>query len=247
MKQYIHTPDCLVFQYRVLPIQKEVLTQGFETLTNPEDIISSPYGWLRTTSSGTDSTTTQGNNAYAYIGSTPASQSSSGQFVYTQSPSSAPTVSANKNAAITNAFYIVNTVHDITYKYGFTEAAYNFQNTQIASGGKGNDRVKISVQDTSGTDNANFATPADGQSGQMRMFLWDYTSPGRDGALENDIIVHENTHGISNRMTGGGTGSCLQTTEAGGMGEGWSDTMAFWTEQTSATVADYVMGQYVIA
>lgn len=27
-------------------------------------------------------------------------------------------------------------------------------------------------------------------------------------------------------MTGGGTGRCLQTTEAGGMGEGWSDAMA---------------------
>ena len=65
-----------------------------------------------------------------------------------------------------------------------------------------------------------------GQSGAMRMFLWDETSPERDGALENDIVVHENTHGITNRMTGGGTGRCLQTTEAGGMGEGWSDAMA---------------------
>lgn len=27
-------------------------------------------------------------------------------------------------------------------------------------------------------------------------------------------------------MTGGGTGRCLQTTEAGGMGEGWSDAFA---------------------
>jgi len=34
------------------------------------------------------------------------------------------------------------------------------------------------------------------------------------------------THGVTNRMTGGGTGRCLQTLEAGGMGEGWSDTMA---------------------
>lgn len=50
--------------------------------------------------------------------------------------------------------------------------------------------------------------------------------PNRDGALENDIVVHEMTHGITNRMTGGGTGSCLQSTEAGGMGEGWSDAMA---------------------
>lgn len=76
------------------------------------------------------------------------------------------------------------------------------------------------------------------------MFLWDFTNvsvifyiiiiisihcsddgdrcsqPERDGALENDIVVHENTHGVTNRLTGGGTGRCLQTTEAGGMGEG---------------------------
>ena len=53
-------------------------------------------------------------------------------------------------------------------------------------------------------------TSFSGQSGQMRMFLWDLTGPERDGALENDIIVHENTHGISNRMTGGGTGRCVR-------------------------------------
>lgn len=67
----------------------------------------------------------------------------------------------------------------------------------------------------------------------------------RDGALENDIVSHENTHGVTNRMTGGGTGRCLQTTEAGGMGEGWSDTMAIWLEQNSAAVPDFVLGQYV--
>ena len=27
-----------------------------------------------------------------------------------------------------------------------------------------------------GMDNADFATPPDGQSGHMRMFLWDYTN-----------------------------------------------------------------------
>lgn len=123
---------------------------------------------------------------------------------------------------------------------------YSFQNNNNGKGGKGADRVTISVQDSAGTDNADFATPPDGQSGRMRMFLWDLTSPGRDGALENDIVVHEMTHGISSRLTGGGTGRCLQTTEAGGMGEGWSDAMAEWTEQTSGTIKDYVMGQYVV-
>ena len=73
------------------------------------------------------------------------------------------------------------------------------------------------------------------------------------------------THGVTNRMTGGGTGRCLQTIESGGMGEGWSDTMAefvpfiqsrqrtgfltgvpSWNAKTSAAVPDFVLGQYVI-
>ncbi|KAJ6626700.1 Fungalysin metallopeptidase-domain-containing protein [Mycena sp. CBHHK59/15] len=233
--------------YRVLPITKEVLTQGFETLTDPADLEASPKGWHWT---GTkDSTTTAGNNVITYKGSTSgtSTQSSSGLvFNYSQSASNAPTTSTNVNAARVNNFYLVNTVHDIAYRYGFTEAAFNFQKSNFGNGGKEGDRVTASIQDSAGTDNADFSTPPDGQSGHMRMYLFTSTSPERDGALENDIVVHENTHGISNRMTGGGTGACLQTTEAGGMGEGWSDAMAEWTEQTSATVKDYVMGQYVI-
>lgn len=31
--------------YKVLPITKEVLTDGFETLTDPQNIASSPQGW----------------------------------------------------------------------------------------------------------------------------------------------------------------------------------------------------------
>jgi extracellular elastinolytic metalloproteinase len=68
------------------------------------------------------------------------------------------------------------------------------------------------------------------------------TDPQRDGALENDIVFHEATHGTSNRLTGGGTGRCLQTLEAGGMGEGWSDAFSDWMSQESGAVKDYVMG-----
>ncbi|KAH7087255.1 Fungalysin metallopeptidase-domain-containing protein [Auriculariales sp. MPI-PUGE-AT-0066] len=89
-------------------------------------------------------------------------------------------------------------------------------------------------------------TPADGSPGKMRMFLWDITNPERDGALENDIVLHEYTHGITNRLTGGGTGECLQSDEAGGMGEGWSDSIAFWMQQTADTVSDYTMGSFVV-
>ena len=43
------------------------------------------------------------------------------------------------------------------------------------------------------------------------------------------------------KLTGGGTASCLQTIEAGGMGEGWSDAMADWLENDSK-ISDYVLG-----
>jgi len=112
-------------------------------------------------------------------------------------------------------------------------------------GGQAGDRVEVSVQDASGTNNANFATPPDGQPGQCRMFIWTLTSTPRDGTMENDIVIHEFTHGITNRLTGGGTGRCLQTLEAGGLGEGWSDAMANWVSQTSATTVDFELGKYV--
>ncbi|KAH9481998.1 Extracellular metalloproteinase MEP [Psilocybe cubensis] len=232
--------------YKVLPLHKRAITEGLETVVDPQDTLASPSGWHST---GTTSfTTTEGNNVVSYkssVSSTTSQSSSDLVFNYTYSPADAPSATANLNAARVNAFYIINAVHDLAYRYGFTETAFNFQQNNFGKGGKANDRVRISVQDSSGTNNANFATPADGQSGQCRMYIWTYTTPNRDGSLENDIIVHEMTHGITNRMTGGGTGSCLQTTEAGGLGEGWSDALASWTEQKSGTITDFVLGDYV--
>lgn len=49
--------------------------------------------------------------------------------------------------------------------------------------------------------------------------------PGiRDGDLDAGVIIHEYTHGISNRLTGGPTVNCLSGNEQ--MGEGWSDFLA---------------------
>ncbi|WP_084426703.1 T9SS-dependent M36 family metallopeptidase [Aequorivita capsosiphonis] len=48
---------------------------------------------------------------------------------------------------------------------------------------------------------------------------------GVDGDLDAEIVIHEYTHGISNRLTGGRFNtSCLQNEEQ--MGEGWSDYLA---------------------
>ncbi|KAJ3505748.1 hypothetical protein NLJ89_g7254 [Agrocybe chaxingu] len=246
--------------YLVLPMDRESLEEGFETLVDPQDVEASPVGWHNTGTANT--TTTSGNNALVFKTSasfTSSQTSDDLNFEYVQNPSAAPTVQVNVDAARVNAFYVVNSMHDLTYRQIwihrgprcpsfvgvfefltlFAKEAFNFQVNNFGKGGRGNDQVQVSVQDSSGTNNANFATPGDGQPGRMRMYLWTMTTPGRDGALENDIVIHEMTHGITNRMTGGGTGRCLQTAEAGGMGEGWSDAMADWNEKTSSEVPDY--------
>ena len=53
-------------------------------------------------------------------------------------------------AAVANAFYWTNTVHDIQYKYGFDEAAGNFQVDNFGRGGIGGDHVAVEIQDFRG-------------------------------------------------------------------------------------------------
>ncbi|KAG7086881.1 hypothetical protein E1B28_002801 [Marasmius oreades] len=232
--------------YKVIPVWKQDLTEGFETLIDPQLASASPKGWH-------DNNATAGNNVLVYKGPETNTTVQSSEidappltFAYTFDPELSPSDGPNVDVARTNAFYLMNSWHDTLYEYGFTESAFNFQNDNFGKGGVGGDRVLLSVQDGSGVDNANFATPPDGQSGQCRMFIWDETNPNRDGALENDIPIHEMTHGLTNRMTGGGTGSCLQIFEAVGMGEGWSDAVADWfAHSDSPEITDFVLGAYV--
>lgn len=132
---------------------------------------------------------------------------------------------ASRSGAVTHLFYLTNRYHDALYQVGFTEAARNFQLDNFGRGGLGNDRVSAEAQDSSGTNNANFGTPADGTIGRMQMFVFTGASPNRDGSLDANVVFHELTHGVSNRLIGNGSG--LSSQQGGGMGEGWSDLFAF--------------------
>ncbi|KAH7101039.1 Fungalysin metallopeptidase-domain-containing protein [Auriculariales sp. MPI-PUGE-AT-0066] len=231
----------------VVPIwQQSPVNGGFSVRTNPEDNLASPSGWE--TINGTKENATRGNNAFAFKGSTTAStaESSNDTYDYPWDSSAAPEAENNINVAVSNAWYVVNTVHDIQYRYGFTETAFNFQVNNFGKGGLGNDSVGISVQDSLDENNAVFVTLPDGELSLMRLYLFNSTVPNRDSALQNDIVAHEITHGLTNRMTGGGTAKCLQTTEALGLGEGWSDAFADWVQQTGKPVKDWTTGGYVL-
>ncbi|MBX7247331.1 MAG: M36 family metallopeptidase [Candidatus Sumerlaeaceae bacterium] len=150
-------------------------------------------------------------------------------------PINQPPATSNEpydTATVTNMFVWCNRYHDRLYDLGFTERARNFQATNFNRGGGDNDAVLAQAQDYSGTDNANFATPPDGMSGIMQMYIFpDPAAADRDGALDVQVMLHELTHGLSNRLIANGTG--LFFTQGGGMGEGWSDFYAL------ALLSDY--------
>ncbi len=174
-------------------------------------------------------------------------------FDFPFNPVLAPTTTNNQKFAITHLFYWNNIMHDIPYQYGFDEVAGNFQNENSGRGGLGGDYVIADAQDGGGTSNANFATDADGIKPRMQMYLFTSTNPNRDGDLDNGVMGHEYTHGISTRLTGGPSiATCLTNAEQ--MGEGWSDYVALMTTTNWQTaqltdgslkrpVGNYVMGQ----
>jgi len=144
-----------------------------------------------------------------------------------------------QKATATQLFYIVNRYHDEMYRLGFTESAFNFQNTNFTGQGAGNDRVSAQAQDCSGSDNANFTTPADGTRPTMQMYLWTGPNPDFDGSLDAEVVIHEHTHGLSNRLHGNASG--LSSNMSRGMGEGWSD---FYSYTMLAEPTDPINGVY---
>jgi extracellular elastinolytic metalloproteinase len=167
--------------YRVFALPKESPSDGARTLeTDPHDAAASPFGWHDLNGvAGADTTITNGNNVSAYTDTDannvpdPLSQPDGGLglvFDFPFDPSQQPT--DYRPAAVTNLFYWNNIVHDVAYRYGFTEAAGNFQVNNYGRGGLGADAVNAEAQDGSAQNNANFATPRDGLQPRMQMFVW---------------------------------------------------------------------------
>ncbi|KAE9579545.1 Extracellular metalloproteinase [Colletotrichum fructicola] len=241
--------------YRVYPWGVNDPTEGDRVLvSDPWDIAASEFTW-HSDGPGSNYTTTRGNNGIAQSnpsgGSTylnnyrPTSSSLNFDYEYTTSMS---TPSAYIDASITQLFYTANHYHDLLYELGFNEAAGNFEINNNGQGGAGNDFVILNAQDGSGTNNANFATPPDGSPGRMRMYLWTQSTPRRDCSFEAGVVIHEYTHGLSTRLTGGPANSnCLNAVESGGMGEGWGDffATAIRLKPTDTRATDYPMGAWV--
>ncbi len=210
-----------------------------------DTVINTSAGWMGT------STVTTGNNVEAYLDtdannapdnnngsglSTGHASSATQDFTFPFSTTVDPRT--QQAAVVTNLFYYNNIMHDFSYRLGFTETARNFQVNNYGRGGLGNDSVRAEAQDGSGTNNANFATPPDGQRPRMQQYLFTSPNPDRDSSVDGDVVFHEYGHGISNRLIGNGS-TALSGTQSGAMGEGWSD---YWANTING---DGAVGEYV--
>ena len=389
-------PSVTSVGYRVFPFPLESGNYGARSIDTDPWLKAGGGNNATTLGWHFDNTTnyayTRGNNVWAQedlagtsttngISDTSSTAIPSLTFDRTLDISTSPEGYSNMRAGIDNLFYWTNLMHDISYQYGFDEAAGNFQMDNQGRGGQGGDYVNAWALDGTGLDNANFATPPDGENPRMRMFqftsgvtynlhinapsgiIGDYAAAGnsidfgsqladkspltgdvvlvddgtgtnlacnalinpstvagkialvmrgscpggfptkirnaqnagaiavivinnvagapvtmggvandltipaimvsnttgdllkanltglkgtlsttgvfRDGSLDNGVVSHEYTHGISSRLTGGpGSADCLSNAEQ--MGEGWSDFVALMvtTDWSTAAVTD---------
>ena len=173
--EILHQPD----QYTVFALPIESPSHGARSVvTNPADVLASPFGWHDENGvAGAEYTITKGNNVYAYEDANDIDfpgYSPNGnavlEFNFPYAPSNGPL--SFQDAAITNLFYMNNMMHDVWYHHGFDEASGNFQTNNYNRGGVGFDAVQAEAQDGGGTNNANFATPGDGNEPRMQMYIW---------------------------------------------------------------------------
>jgi len=159
-------------------------------------------------------------------------------FAFTDNYAATGNPAPDRNAALTNAFYWSNVVHDWFYTLGFDESAGNFQVDNFGLGGAGADPVRLDVEDSSVVNNATFITPPDGISPRMQLGLFTWSR--RDSVFDADLMIHEYAHGLTTRLVGGPSDvTGLFLWQSGALSEGWSDAYA------ASFTGDPIFGEYV--
>ncbi len=198
-------------RYQVFGIPVESPSHGEREIVSDDQYPqSSPFGWHDTDGvDGVEYTTTRGNNVFAYQDrnnddSPDGTETEGGAGLVFEFPldmQKDPRESAD--ATVTNLFYMVNMMHDVSAVLGFDEAAGNFQQKNYSGAPGQGDYVLAQAFDgidlaTPTLNNANFSTPSDGGNGRMQMFLWE--NPGGAVSIDSpdDIKGFINTYGTGN-------------------------------------------------
>jgi extracellular elastinolytic metalloproteinase len=137
---------------------------------------------------------------------------------------------------VVNIFYFCNLMHDFYYMLGFDER-YNFQKINYTGVGAGGDSVVARAHPGPVQGTANMSTLPDGTSPEMNMGL--VRGINRHTAFDSDVVFHEFTHGVTNRMVGAvHDARSLEEPQSQGMGEGWSDYFALTFQNCLGLIKD---------
>lgn len=153
-----------------------------ELLVDPHDPEASPFGWHDTNGIvGAEYTDTRGNNVFAQDdvdGDNAGGTRPDGgvELVFDFPFDDTQPAASYLSASTTNLFYVINSMHDLLWHYGFDEAAGNFQQLNYTGAGQGGDPVNAYSQDANAANNANFASPPDGRQPRMQVGVWTATS-----------------------------------------------------------------------
>jgi len=178
--------------YNVYALPVESPIHGGRSLVSDDQYLDfSPFGWHDTDGAdGAEFTITRGNNVHAYqdknddddVDGIPTDGGAALNFDFPIDLNQDSREFAD--AAVSNLFYMVNMMHDISASLGFTEEFGNFQQKNYSGSADGQDYVLaqafdgIELHEAGQTDppkvnNANFSTPTDGFNGRMQMFFWE--------------------------------------------------------------------------
>ncbi len=136
-----------------------------------------------------------------------------------------PSLPLGDEQKILNIFHFCNYMHDFYYLLGFDEGSGNFQQVDFTDGGSSGDPVFARAHPGLVRGTANMATNPDGEPPIMNM--GEVVGTGRHTAFDADVVFHEFTHGVTNRLVGGRmNNTALEQPQSRGMGEGWSDYFA---------------------
>jgi extracellular elastinolytic metalloproteinase len=192
-----------------------------------------PFEWV-------DSDSLKGNCTFAFLGSTGEKtfrgSTTGGQLAFQ------PTSTNNDDQKLVNAFYYCNLMHDFFLALGFDEAAGNFQNTNRIGAGMGGDCLIARVLGVAVEGLATMRSRPDGKNCEMS--LGPIVGSGRHTALDPDFLIHEFTHGVTERVVGGPMDfQSLDKPQSIALSEGWSDYFSL-TFQSYGTIEKVVFGDW---
>jgi extracellular elastinolytic metalloproteinase len=140
---------------------------------------------------------------------------------------------------VLNIFYYCCYMHDYFYLLGFREPSVNFQRDNLGRGGTGGDSVDARSHPGRVTGTANMGRSVEGESPIMNMGM--VTRTNRHTAFDSDVVFHEFTHGVANRLVGGGSDrNSLDSLQSRCFNEGNSDYFAC-TVNKKTTVGGWVV------